>query len=146
MLACKRSWSASGEMTHWADWIEARYNRLMDGMNFIGYIFIGLALAYSPPSDSMAFIQRVFLGMDRRFLAWIFFILPSPIFLMQRRWIWKFAGVAPLAFMLASISWFLVIAPNRSWFVAPVFMLALARMCLHYIRLIARDYIEHGSN
>lgn len=124
-------------------WLDLNYNRLMDVTMFFGYIAIGLAIAYGPFTDGMAFIQRVFLGSDRRVLAWVFFILPTPIFLRKRAYILKFAGLAPLAFVLVAISWFVIVTPNRSWFAAPVFMLALVRMCLHYIRLIARDY---GSN
>lgn len=127
-------------------WLENHYNRLMDATLFIGYIIIGLAIAYAPPADSMAFIQRVFLGSDRRVLAWVFFILPSPLYLRRRTYILKFAGLTPLAFILMSLSWFLLVTPNRSWFVAPVFVLTLTRLCLHYIRLIARDAGDHGSN
>ena len=126
-------------MTHLYHWLNTHYLRLMDVTMFFGFIGIGLAMAYAPPADSMAFVQRVFIDIDRTVLAWMFFILPSPIFLLRERWLWKFAGLAPFGFMLGALSWFLLTTPNRSWFVAPVFALTLIRMSIHYVRLILND-------
>lgn len=120
-------------------WLVDNYIRIMDRTMFVSYIVIGVSLAYAPEADSLAFIERAFRGIDRGLLAWLFFILPSPIFLLREAWLWKFAGVAPLAYVLGALGWFLLITPNRSWFLVPVFVLTIVRMCLHYARLMIEE-------
>lgn len=121
------------------NWLDLHYYRLMDCTMFVGFLAIGISIAYAPPADSMAFIERSFRGVDHGILAWVFFILPSPIYLLRRAYILKFAGLAPLAYVLGAIGWFLIITPNRSWFLVPVFILSVTRMCIHYLRLIAAN-------
>lgn len=119
------------------NWLDSHYYRVMDTTLFVGMLVIGISIAYAPAADSMAFIERSFQGVDNGILAWVFFILPSPVYLLRGAYVLKFAALAPLAYVLGSISWFLLITPNRSWFLVPVFILSVTRMCIHYIHLIA---------
>ncbi len=129
-----------------AVWLNAHYERILDCMIFAGYVGIGLTLAYGPPADSTAFVQRLIYGTDRRFIGWTFFIAPSVTYLVHRSWVLKFAVLAPLAFLLSGISWFIIVTPNRSWFAVVVYALLLSLMTIRYLKLIVSEYYALRSN
>lgn len=123
-------------MTRLGTWLDTHYNRILDFTLFLGYVGIGLALAYGPTADSTRFIQNLIYGTDRRFIGLVFFVIPSALYLLPGLWVVKFGALAPLAFVLGGIGWFALITPNRSVFIVVVFALTLARMAVHYGRLI----------
>lgn len=121
-------------------WLDKNYNEVLDITLFFGYVGMGWTLGYGSAGESIAFIQNLIYGTDRRFIGWTFFIIPSIVFLIRKSWVLKFALLAPLAFLLSGISWYLLVTPGRSVYIVVIFALALTRITIHYLRLIFNEY------
>lgn len=126
-------------------WYRKWYTIIINILFFTSYLFIGLAIGFAPEADSLSYITRIFSPIDRRALGAIFFVFPSPLFLLRGYPILKFLGIGPLAYVLGSISWFVIITPNRSWVLAPVSLLTIGLSAAHYFKQMGQDEHHRGA-